>query len=53
MSDDKKEPVFEFGGPCPPIRSWFFPNDPSVKPYEIDEPQKEGEGSETTQSLGG
>lgn len=50
MSEEEKKPIFEFGGPCPPIKSWFFPNDPSVKPHEIDPSQEQGEENDTAQS---
>lgn len=29
------EPEFTFGGPCPPIKPIFFPNDPKEEPREI------------------
>jgi len=32
--------TYSFGGPCPPIKSIFFPNDPNQKPYEIEEVQQ-------------
>lgn len=46
MNDDG-EPKIELGPVCPPVKSWFFPNDPELKPKEIDE---EKNGDDTTQS---
>jgi hypothetical protein len=37
----KEEGRFEFGGPCPPIKSWFFPADPAVAPQEMKESEEE------------
>jgi hypothetical protein len=35
--DDKKiEPRIEIGPLCPPIKSWFFPLDKSLEPYELE-----------------
>lgn len=28
--------TFSFGGPTPPIQSWFFPADPDLKPFVIE-----------------
>lgn len=34
---EEKAPVFSFGGPCPPIRPIFFPNDPEQQPRQLEE----------------
>ncbi len=49
MSGDEKESeaVFLFGGPCPPIPSFFFPNDPAEK---TDRNQDKDEQDSTAQS---
>lgn len=42
--------IFEFGGPCPPLKAWFFPNDPNQEPREIEpEKKEEGEKDDATQ----
>lgn len=45
---DVSEPRIEIGPLCPPIQSWFFPNDPDEKPRTIEE--KENEHGDTAQS---
>ena len=44
MTEDKPSdevPRFSFGTPCPPIASWFFPNDPEKEPHEIADDKEE------------
>jgi len=43
MSEQKPEPRFEFGGPCPTLKGMVFPYDPSIKPYEIEEKEDKEE----------
>lgn len=42
------EPKIEVGPLCPPLQSWFFPNDPDMKPFPI-ETKKEKEDGDTAQ----
>lgn len=39
------EPRIELGPPCPPIQSWFFPDDPEKKPYPLNPEEDNSEGS--------
>lgn len=48
MNEDPDKPRIELGGPCPPIKSWFFPSDESLKPYELE--NKDGEDERPSQS---
>jgi hypothetical protein len=48
MKDDKGA-VFEFGGPCPKVGSWFFPTQSKDGPKRIEE----GEHDDPAQPLGG
>lgn len=41
------EPKIELGPLCPPVQSWFFPNDLEEKPSPITE--KEDEDGDTAQ----
>jgi len=41
--DENTEPRIEIGSVCPPIKSWFFPKDESLKPYELENEDGEGE----------
>jgi hypothetical protein len=36
-SEENNEAKFSFGGPCPPVGSWFFPIDPSKEPFRIED----------------
>lgn len=40
------EATYEFGGPCPPIESVFFPNEPEVE----SKLKEQGEKDDSTQS---
>lgn len=44
-----EEARFEFGGPCPPIQSIFFPND-TVAKSEIKEEKKDKEDDSSQSS---
>lgn len=41
MNEGDESPVFEFGGPCPRIGSWFFPFDPKESPTRIEEGERD------------
>jgi hypothetical protein len=47
VTKDSKEAKFEFGEPCPPIKSWVFPKDPNKKPYPLGE-EKENDSSQSS-----
>lgn len=39
------EPRIEIGPLCPPVQSWFFPDDDSKEPYQLEIKEKEDEDS--------
>ena len=46
MSDESNEAKIEIGPVCPPIGSWFFPNDPAEEPMQIDKEKKDGDSAQ-------